>query len=61
MTIVTKRMDLRRKPKLSDKVKSLSEAEIEARAKADKDNPPLSDQELADLAPPKLRKGMSYD
>ena len=55
MTIVTKRMDLRHKPKLSDEVKSLSDAEVEARAKADKDNPPLTDQELAELAPPKLR------
>ena len=57
MTIITKRMDLRRKPKLSDEVKSLSEVEIEARAKSDEDNPPLSDQELLDLVPSKLRKG----
>ncbi len=55
MTIVTKRMDFRWKPKLSNQVKSLSDAEVEARAKADKDNPPLTDQELAELAPPKLR------
>ncbi len=55
MTIVTKRMDFSRKPRLSDEVKSLSDAEVEARAKADKDNPPLTDQELAELAPPKLR------
>ncbi len=51
MPIETARMDLRRKPKLSEEIKSLSDAEIEARAKADEDSPPLSGRELADLAP----------
>ena len=51
MPIENASLDFKRKPKLSDEVKSLSDADIKARAKDDKDSPPLSGRELADLAP----------
>lgn len=51
MPIENARLDFRRKPKLSEEIKSLSEEEIKSRAKADEDSPPLSEEELANLAP----------